>query len=219
MDEIDDLNLLLYAKEKFQISNAAYHELSMLYPMLPRTCQLKKRINVLNEKRTPEGTIGHSRNYLQIELNICYEWALRILHSACRKWFESSSPVTVPIQKMNVTWTKSGQLLIQSKEHEQYRIWKLLQNFPRDQPINITVHTLHFLTFQCTNLITQECQVSCRFWTPLMWDGDMTSSLNSLRLPQMALLKICFWKGKGLSGIRTQDRAWVEHNNDKTRTD
>ena len=62
MDDNDDLNLLLYAKEKFRISDAAYHELSMLYPMLPRSCQLKKRTNVLNEQweifRTPEGTIG-----------------------------------------------------------------------------------------------------------------------------------------------------------------
>ena len=56
------LNLLLYAKERFRISDAAYHELSMLFPILPRTCQVKQRVKELNDQweifPTPEGSIG-----------------------------------------------------------------------------------------------------------------------------------------------------------------
>ena len=33
---------MLYAKERFRISDAAYHGLSMLFPVLPRTCQVKQ---------------------------------------------------------------------------------------------------------------------------------------------------------------------------------
>ena len=56
------LNLLLYAKERFGISNAAYHELSMLFPTLPRSNHLNQRVKDLNKHwtvfPTPEGTIG-----------------------------------------------------------------------------------------------------------------------------------------------------------------
>ena len=38
------LNLLLYAKERFGISNAAYHELSMLFPTLPCSNHLSERV-------------------------------------------------------------------------------------------------------------------------------------------------------------------------------
>ena len=58
----DLLNLLLYAKERFGMSNAAYHELSMLFPTLPRSNHLNERVKELNKQwkvfPTPEGTIG-----------------------------------------------------------------------------------------------------------------------------------------------------------------
>lgn len=47
-DSSNTLNLLLYAKQRFRISNTAYHELSMLFPVLPRTCQVKQRVKELN---------------------------------------------------------------------------------------------------------------------------------------------------------------------------
>lgn len=69
---------MMYAKEKFRISDA---ELSMLYPMLPRTCQLKKRMNVLNEQwvifRTPEGSIGVQQS-LKKQLADRVEYLLRV---------------------------------------------------------------------------------------------------------------------------------------------
>ena len=43
-------NLLLYAKERFRISDAAYHEQSMLFPVLPRTCQVKQCVRELDEQ-------------------------------------------------------------------------------------------------------------------------------------------------------------------------
>ena len=56
------VNLLLFAKERFGISNAAYHELSMLFPTLPHSNHLNQRVKELNKQWTvfpiPEGTIG-----------------------------------------------------------------------------------------------------------------------------------------------------------------
>ena len=58
----EQVNMLLYAKEKFGISDAAYHELSMIFRDLPRSSQIKGKVKDLNErwqiKPTPNGTIG-----------------------------------------------------------------------------------------------------------------------------------------------------------------
>ena len=56
------ISMLLYIKERFGISNAAYHVLSQVIPNLPGTSQLKKKITSLNEKwevnSAPNGIIG-----------------------------------------------------------------------------------------------------------------------------------------------------------------
>ena len=46
----DLLNLLLYAKERFGMSNAACHELSMLFPTLPHSNHLNERVKELNKQ-------------------------------------------------------------------------------------------------------------------------------------------------------------------------
>lgn len=55
-------DMLLYVKEKYGISDKAYHELSMLASSMPRSCELKKRQLELNNQfvvsPTPDGTIG-----------------------------------------------------------------------------------------------------------------------------------------------------------------
>ena len=55
-------DMLLYVKEKYGISDKAYHELSMLASSMPRSCELKKRQLELNDQfvisPTPDGTIG-----------------------------------------------------------------------------------------------------------------------------------------------------------------
>ena len=52
---------MLYVKEKFGLSYAAYHELSMICHQLPCTCQLKaleKEINIGSEKKPCPGGFG-----------------------------------------------------------------------------------------------------------------------------------------------------------------
>ena len=55
-------DMLLYIKEKYAISDIAYHELSMIATSLPQSCALKKRQLDLNVQfivsPTPNGTIG-----------------------------------------------------------------------------------------------------------------------------------------------------------------
>ena len=58
----DTLHKILYAKERFSISNEAYHELSMLDSALPRSWKLKAEIKEMNKKwkisPTPGSTVG-----------------------------------------------------------------------------------------------------------------------------------------------------------------
>ena len=42
MKKFDEMNLLLYTKERFNLSNDAYHELSMACKELPRSWQIQK---------------------------------------------------------------------------------------------------------------------------------------------------------------------------------
>lgn len=58
----EQVSMLLYAKERFGISNAAYHELTQIFSTLPRTPQLQQKVATLNKKweisRTPNDTVG-----------------------------------------------------------------------------------------------------------------------------------------------------------------
>lgn len=60
--DIDEINLLLYTKERFNISNEAYHELSMICKDLPRSWKVQERIKYINSKWnlsiTPGDTCG-----------------------------------------------------------------------------------------------------------------------------------------------------------------
>ena len=60
--DIDEINLLLYSKERFNVSNEAYHELSMICKDLPRSWKVQERIKALNSKwnlsSTPGDTCG-----------------------------------------------------------------------------------------------------------------------------------------------------------------
>ena len=61
-EELDDISLLLYTKERFNLSNDAYHELSMTCKELPRSWKVQERIKALNGKwklsETPGNTFG-----------------------------------------------------------------------------------------------------------------------------------------------------------------
>ena len=58
----DRLYSTLYVKDKYSLSNEAYHELSMLSDDLPRSCQIKALANLLNSqfeiRDAPNGIIG-----------------------------------------------------------------------------------------------------------------------------------------------------------------
>ena len=58
----DRLYSTLYVKDKYSLSNEAYHELSMLSDDLPRSCQTKALANLLNSQfeicDAPNGIIG-----------------------------------------------------------------------------------------------------------------------------------------------------------------
>ena len=59
---LDHINLLLYTKDRFGISNQAYHELSMVCKEMPRSYKIKERIQEINKKwnlfKTPGDSIG-----------------------------------------------------------------------------------------------------------------------------------------------------------------
>ncbi|XP_060065214.1 uncharacterized protein LOC132545546 [Ylistrum balloti] len=60
VDEIEELNMLIYVLDSFNISGNAYHEISMLYHSLPRSYKLSQYILHLNSgfdiRDTPDGS-------------------------------------------------------------------------------------------------------------------------------------------------------------------
>ena len=74
--EADLVSMMLYVKDKYNISGSAYHELASLCREMQRHFRLKERIAELNSKwnivPTPEGTIGVQQR-LQERLTTCLE--------------------------------------------------------------------------------------------------------------------------------------------------
>ena len=74
--EADLVSMMLYVKDKYNISGSAYHELASLCREMPRHYRLKERIAELNSKwnivPTPEGMIGVQQR-LQERLSACVE--------------------------------------------------------------------------------------------------------------------------------------------------
>ena len=74
--EADLVSMMLYVKDKYNISGSAYHELASLCREMPRHYRLKQRIAELNSKwnivPTPEGTVGVQQR-LQERLTACLE--------------------------------------------------------------------------------------------------------------------------------------------------
>ena len=54
--------MMLFIKDKYNVSGSAYYEMASLCSQMPRHYRLKQRISELNSKwsirPTPEGTIG-----------------------------------------------------------------------------------------------------------------------------------------------------------------
>ncbi len=78
--EVDTLNMLLYVKNRFDVSGGAYHEMAQLCREMPRHYKLKDRIAELNKlwdiRPTPEGTCGIQQS-LEERLRRCLEHLVR----------------------------------------------------------------------------------------------------------------------------------------------
>ena len=61
-DEFDTVSMMLFVKERYDISNNAYHEMARICRSMPRHYLLKQRIAELNKqwniKPTPNGICG-----------------------------------------------------------------------------------------------------------------------------------------------------------------
>ena len=70
------VSMMLYVKDRYNISGSAYHELASLCQEMPRHYRLKERIATLNSKwnikPTPEGTVGVQQS-LQECMTACIE--------------------------------------------------------------------------------------------------------------------------------------------------
>lgn len=78
--EMDTINMMLYIKDKYNISGGAYHEVTQICKEMPRHYKLKERINELNKiwniQPTPNGTCGVQQSFKE-RLQFC-------LHSLAR---------------------------------------------------------------------------------------------------------------------------------------
>ena len=75
-DDDDDLDLVLYVKDKFGLSDAAYHELSMVYKTLPRSWKLKHLAKCINLKHD----ITPCRNNSGVQQSLHSKHKARVSH-------------------------------------------------------------------------------------------------------------------------------------------
>lgn len=72
--EMDTINMMLYIKDRYNVSGGAYHELSQICMSMPRHYKLKDRIRELNKlwniKPTPIGTSGVQQSFTE-RLQFC----------------------------------------------------------------------------------------------------------------------------------------------------
>ena len=96
-EELDMVNIMLYIKDRYSISGAAYHEMAKLCSEMPRHHKLKAKIAHLNElwdiRPTPNGVMGVQQS-LEVRLQ------KRIKH------LESTTPSDAPFKKDKVVRVK-----------------------------------------------------------------------------------------------------------------
>ena len=89
-----DISMMLYVKDRYNISGSAYHELASLCRQMPRHYRLKERIAELNSKwsiqPTPEGTVGVQQAFEE-RLRMCLERLVSILVLVCREITKSGT--------------------------------------------------------------------------------------------------------------------------------
>lgn len=86
-DDLDMLNMILFVKDRYNISGEAYHQLARICKDLPRHWKLKRRIKELNSLwniyPTPNGTIG-------IQQKLEDRLSVRIRHLASHSQLKSN---------------------------------------------------------------------------------------------------------------------------------
>lgn len=79
--EMDTINMMLFIKDRYNISGAAYNELSQVCKDMPRHYKLKDRIRELNKlwniKPTPNGTCGVQQSFTE-RLQFCLHGLVRM---------------------------------------------------------------------------------------------------------------------------------------------
>ena len=80
-DQVDTLNMMLYIKDRYNVSGGAYHEMAQICKALPRHYRLKDRVAELNKRwnihPTPPGTSGVQQS-LEERLKTCLEHLVRM---------------------------------------------------------------------------------------------------------------------------------------------
>lgn len=73
-DDADMIKMMLYVKDRYNVSTVAYHEMASLCRQMPRSYKLKDKIVDLNSKwklfPTPAGTVGVQQT-LSERLQMC----------------------------------------------------------------------------------------------------------------------------------------------------
>ena len=59
-DDMDNINLWIYVKDKFNISNEAWHELSMKSKSIPNMYSIKQKVKLLNSNWNLFATPGEA---------------------------------------------------------------------------------------------------------------------------------------------------------------
>ena len=84
--DLDLVSMMLYIKDRYNISGQAYHEMASLCREMPRHYRLKEKIAALNSKwnihPTPEGTVGVQQRIAE-RLHDCIERLVSIPMQVC----------------------------------------------------------------------------------------------------------------------------------------
>jgi hypothetical protein len=75
VNNVDYINLLLYTKDRFGVSNQAYHELSMICKEMPRSWKVNERIKEINKKWNLTQTPG---NFFGVQQTIKERLVIRL---------------------------------------------------------------------------------------------------------------------------------------------
>ena len=135
--ELSEKNTLFstLVKDKYGISNAAYHELSMVNPQLPKSSQVQKLIRDINSQmlitNTPNKTKGMQLNLSQC-VKACLSYLVPSTHSTSRTVrVKLTGDGTLIARGLNIVIFAFSNLLSGKPSHRNIENIRELQNSPR----------------------------------------------------------------------------------------